>query len=247
MTRLGIAGVLALLLGTVLTGPSAGASTAADPLAGAPAVGQCSDMSMRELRQETYAEAPVDCAGAHTAEVVAVATMPDGVGYGVKPAKLLRIAIRACRPAVQQRVGASSLALRLTAYEVGYFLPTKAQRAAGARWLRCDVTLRGGKRLVPLPASLEVGSFPFSRAVSRCLGGRKLLVTSCSQRHSYRSTAAMKVRGKRYPSRDAWLRIGGRHCPSAVRTPRDYRFTWSSKAAWQTGDKSLVCYSRSRR
>lgn len=245
--RLGIASVLTVLLAGTLTALGAGTASAADPLAGAPAVGQCSDMSRKELGQASYTEAPVDCAGPHTAEVVAVATMPDGVGYGVGIGKLTRIAIKACRPAVQQRVGASGLGLRLTAYEVVFFVPTKAQRAAGARWLRCDVALRGGKRLLTLPGDLAVGEFPFPTAVSRCLVGRQLLATACSQRHSYRSTAAMKVRGKRYPERAAWLRIGRRACPSAVRTPRDYRFTWSSRAAWQTGDKTLVCYSRSRR
>lgn len=41
-------------------------------------------------------EAPVDCAGPHSAEVVAVGAIPEGVGYDASRARLTRIALRTC-------------------------------------------------------------------------------------------------------------------------------------------------------
>ena len=69
-TSAALLGLLAAAL-TIATGPSAGA---ADPLYQAPVVGQCSDMSRAELDLPSFVEAPVDCAGPHTAQVTAVAS-----------------------------------------------------------------------------------------------------------------------------------------------------------------------------
>jgi hypothetical protein len=240
-TSTALVGLLAAALSTVGT-PS---STAADPMLGAPAVGQCFDMGREELELAAHPEAPVDCAVPHTAQTVAVTTMPDGLAYEDDKG-LLRFALETCYPAQRTALRTNALGARLTAYSIGFFGPTPEQQAAGARWLRCDLVLTHDQELLPLPDTLRLGRFPFADKVSRCLAGRDFHVAVCSEPHTYRATAAMKVKLRKYPSTREWKRIGTQRCRRAT-TSRTYRFSWSSKDAWRAGDKALVCYTKTRR
>jgi hypothetical protein len=242
--RLGLSAAVAALVAATLTTVTAPAN-AADPTFGAPAVGQCFDMDVEELAAASYVEAPVDCAGTHTARTIAVALLPDDLAYA-STGKLTRFALETCFPAQRKVLRTSLLGMRMSAYNVGYFLPTPEQQAAGARWLRCDLVLGGGTTLEPLPAKVALGKLPYKRSVSRCLTGGDFLLTVCSSRHSFRATAAIKVKASRFPSEKAWKRIGTQRCRSAV-TSRSYRFGWPSKPAWKAGDRALICYSKSRR
>lgn len=241
--RLGTSAALLGLLAAALTTFSAPAG-AADPLFQAPVVGQCSAMTRAELDLPTYAGAPVDCATPHTSQVIAVATLPDGLTYDSPD--LVDLALETCYPAQREALGTNVLGAHLTAYAIGWFGPTPEQQAAGARWLRCDLVLHGGTELTALPAKLDVGKYPFKKSVSRCLAGRDFLVTTCSAKHTYRATAAIKIKAKRYPSEKAWKRIGTQRCRNAT-TSRTYRFSWASKDDWKVGDKTLVCYTQTRK
>lgn len=241
--RLGTSTAIAALVGAVLTVGTAPA-TAADPTYGAPAVGQCYDMDLEELAADSYVEAPVDCAGTHTARTIAVAQLPAGLAYG-SLARLTRFTLETCFPVQRRALGTSMLGMRLSAYALGYFIPTPEQQAAGARWVRCDLVL-GAATLEPLPARTKLGEPPYGKSVARCLTGGDFRVTVCSEEHAFRATAAIKVKTSRFPSEKAWERIGTRRCRSAVRS-RSYRFGWPSKAAWKAGDHALVCYSKTRR
>jgi len=241
--RLGLsAAVVALVTATLATGTTP--ARAADPNHGAPAVGQCFDMDVDELAAASYTEAPVDCAGVHTARTIVVAQLPADLTYD-RLAPLTRLALDRCLPEQRKVLRTTLLGMRLSAYGIGYFIPTPEQQAAGARWLRCDLVL-GGASLEPLPARLALGRFPYDTSVSRCLTGRDFRLTVCSNPHAFRATAAIKVKASRFPGEKAWNRLGTQRCRSAV-TSRTYRFGWPSKAAWQAGDRALVCYSRSRR
>lgn len=241
--RLGLSAAAAALVAATLSAVAAPAS-AADPSLGAPAVGQCFDMDVEELAAASYVEAPVDCAGTHTARTIAVALLPDDLAYA-STGKLTRFALETCFPAQRKVLRTSLLGMRISAYNVGYFLPTPDQQAAGARWLRCDLVL-GGASLEPLPAKVALGKLPYKKSVSRCLTGGDFLLTVCSSRHAFRATAAIKVKASRFPSEKAWKRIGTQRCRGAV-TSRSYRFGWPSKPAWKAGDRALICYSKSRR
>ena len=239
-TSAAILGLLAAAL-TIATGPTAGA---ADPLYHAPVVGQCSDMSRAELDLSSYGEASVDCAGPHTAQVTAVAALPEGLAYDSPD--FTELAVGTCNAAQREATGASKLGIKLTAYAIGFFVPTAEQQAAGARWLRCDLVLLGGTELTPLPGKLDVGKYPHKKAVSRCLAGRDFLVTTCDAKHTFRATAAIKVKGKKYPKEKAWQRLGTDRCRSAT-SSRTYRFSWPSKVDWKVGDRALVCYTQTKK
>jgi hypothetical protein len=241
--RLGLSAAVAALVAATLTTGTAPAN-AADPTYGAPVVGQCFDMDVEELAANSYVEAPVDCAGTHTARTIVVAQLPADLTYD-RFASLTRFALKTCFPEQRKVLRTSMLGMRLSAYNIGYFIPTPEQQAAGARWLRCDLVL-GGASLEPLPAKLALGKPPYKKSVSRCLTGRDFRLTVCSDKHTFRATAAIKVKASRYPSEKAWKRIGTQRCRSAV-TSRSYRFGWPSKAAWKAGDRALICYSKTRR
>lgn len=247
-TRLGIGAAVAALLTAALTtlGPtSAGAtSLAQDPLLGAPVAGQCFDMDPDELTQPTYPEAPIDCTLPHTARTLAVAQLPDELAYDSPD--LDGFALETCFAAQREALGLKNMAkVSLTAYYIGYFVPSPEQQAAGARWLRCDLVLGQVKELHPLPDDLTVGKKP-KKAVARCLTGRDFRVTVCADKHTYRATGAIKVSGKKFPSQKKWQKLGNTMCVRAV-TTRQFRFGWPSEAAWDAGDKTLTCYSKTKK
>lgn len=240
-TGAAVTGLLAAAL-TALAAPSAGA---ADPAYQAPTVGQCFDMSRDELDQANYTEAAVDCGGAHTSQVIAVAQLPADLSYD-SAADVTEFALETCYPVQRTILGTSRSRVRLTAFDLGYFTPTVEQQAAGARWLRCDLVLTSDDTLKPLPGRLKVGTYPFKKSVSRCLAGRDFHVVVCADPHTFRATSALKVKASRYPKEKAWQRIGTQRCRTAT-SSRSYRFSWPSKVGWKVGDRSLVCYSQTRR
>jgi hypothetical protein len=242
--RLGLGAAVCGLVVGALTMLAAPATAAADPAYQAPVVGQCFDMSAAELAESSYSEAAVDCGAPHTSQVIAVVQVPADVSYDGRD--LAEFALQSCYPAERRVLGTSTRGVHLTAFDLGYFGPTAEQQAAGARWLRCDLVLAGGDELLPLPRSLEVGSFPFRKSVSRCLAGKDFHVTACTTTHTHRAAAALKVEQERYPSGKAWQRIGTERCRNAVST-RSYRFSWPSQVGWKVGDRTLVCYSQARR
>ena len=244
-TRLGIGTAVAALIAAALTTITPTIAGAQDPMLGAPVAGQCFDMSPEELSQPTYPEAAIDCALPHTAQVVGVAVLPDDLTY--EDRGLEQFALESCYAAVRQAIGVKNMrALNLTAYNLGYFAPAPELQAAGARWLRCDLVLGHLAELHVLPAKLDVGRFPYAKGVSRCLTGRDFHVTVCSEKHTYRATAAITIPGRKFPNEKTWQRLGDKRCLRGV-TSRQFRFGWPSKASWKAGDHTLTCYSRTKR
>ena len=188
----------------------------------------------------------MDCAAEHTSQVIAVAQLPDGLTYE-GTAALTTFALETCYPAQRKVLGTSQLGVRLTAFNLGYFGPTAEQQAAGARWLRCDLVLGNGDKLLPLPGRLKVGRFPFSTKVV-ALPGRPRL-----PRHRLRQEAHLP----RHRPRSRWTQSATRprrrgsasateRCRGAT-SSRTYRFSWPSKLGWKVGDHTLVCYTQTRR
>lgn len=242
--RLGISAAISALVAAAFTTISTPPAGAADPMLGAPTVGQCFDLSVAELAEPAYPEAAVDCAASHTAQTIAVTTIPDGMDYSGN--RFFTFALETCYRAQRKAIGTNLVSAQLTAYSIGFFGPTTEQQAGGARWLRCDLILVDKKNLLPLPGDVEVGDSPFRDEVARCLAGRDFEMTVCAKRHTFRATGAVKVRGTRYPSEKAWSQLGAERCRSRT-SSRSYRYSWPSKLAWKAGNKTLVCYTKTRR
>ena len=257
MTRSGRTRTLAALgaaLALVVGAPAYAGGTPTGQRAKAvarPAVGECRSLTATQAGADSDASDPIDCAAPHNSRVIAVPHLPRGVTYDDldTTTKVLRTAAQLCYPAFRSALGQNDLVRSRTAYAFLFFVPTAQQRAAGARWLRCDLTLRQGAGLADLPTdrqpALRRAAVPAN--VRRCLTGAHHLATTCGQKHGYRETGAFKVDLTTFPGRKRMLQIGRNRCPALVSTDRDFLFSWAPEEAFDLAhDRSVVCYSRTK-
>ena len=185
--------VLAAVLAVAgLVAASAPTAQAADPLAGAPAVGTCHDVGIKQAMKDSLAAAPVACSADHT--LVTTAVVPVTAEGKLTDAKILDDVSAACGRHTDQRVGGQVLRRALTLYRTFLFLPSAAQQQAGARWVSCHVAIGDSKGLNDLPETLPKATKKPAKSVARC-ATRTSFVT-CAERHTHRATIAVFVRAK---------------------------------------------------
>ncbi len=158
-------------------------------------------------------------------------------------ARIAKVALKDCYPTITAALGGTVELRAQSAYRLAYFVPSKAQRKAGARWIRCDLILGVGP-LAALPPSYALTDPP-ADGVAACLDGRGS-VRACTKRHVFRTIGAVAVDRKRYPSDGAFTSIGGRKCRAAYGKKTAY-LTWPSKMVWKQGERAITCYKRSSR
>ncbi len=242
--------LLAVVL--MLLAPLAAVVATAGPAQAGPAfqqprVGECRALTMEEFNRKSNNEAPIDCSEPHTSRVIDTVRLPNGVGWGASIQRLTGIATRMCNPAWNEALGSSFRSRAMTAYSAGWFMPTKAQRERGARWIRCDLVLRAGSALANLPTDNvpALGAPPHPDRIAACLKARTLVKTICSRRHAWRATGTFVIRQEAYPSARQFRRAALRRCPSRVSTDS---FAWQFRGAilWRQGDHVVGCYSHRR-
>lgn len=221
------------------------------PSSGKPSVGQCRSLTMAQASAATNTSGPSGCSAAHNDRVIGVPSLPKGVSYGElkSPAKVNTMAVRLCYPFFRGALGQNDQVRDSSAYSFLYFVPTAKQRSNGARWLRCDLTLRHGTSLGNLPTDHKpaLAKKRLPAKVKRCLAGKALVTTTCSMGHQYRVAGAVKIPIKRYPGRHKMVKIGRSRCPGITTTDADFRFTWPGKTVWNVArDHTLVCYNANR-
>jgi len=237
----------------MLLAPLAGVVATAGPAQAGPAfqeprVGECRALTFDEFMRNSNNEAPIDCSQPHSSRVIDTIRLPKGVGWGASTQQLTNIATRMCNPAWNEALGSSFRSRAMTAYSAGWFMPTKAQRERGARWIRCDLVLRAGSALANLPTDNvpALGAPPHPNNVAACLKARTLVKTVCSRRHAWRATGTFVIHQKAYPSSGQFRRAAVRRCPSLVNTGA---FAWQfrGKVLWRLGDHTVGCYSHTHR
>ena len=217
---------------------------------GQPAVGQCRQLALSQIGKASNQTAPISCAEAHNSRVIAVPTLPKGVGWHdlMKGGRVYAQAVSLCYPAFRATLGQTNAVRDRTAYTWLYFIPTDQQRAAGQRWIRCDLALHHASQYAALPNDHVPAlndSSPAAR-VARCLRqvNGSLLTTSCSATHSYRATGTFSVSRTRYPGKITLLQLGRSRCPSMVRSDSNFRWTWNNRTIWNRGhNHTVVCYT----
>jgi len=236
--------LLAPLAGVVV---SAGAAQAG-PAFEEPAVGECRVLTSDEALRKSNNEAPIDCSQAHTSRVIATGRLPRGVSWSAPMRQLKRIFTRTCDPAWKAALGRTYRSRAMTAYTWAWFMPTKAQRAQGARWIRCDLILLGGRKLDPLPTDAQpaLGAQPHPSRIAACLGPASLRDTACTNRHAFRATGTFVIHQKAHPTARQLERAARRKCPSRV-SSRVFLWFDHGPDRWQLGDHVVICYSRTRR
>lgn len=233
--------VLALALTGALTAAGGTASAAEpDPMAGAPAVGSCFDVTIKQGMGDRLNEAPVPCSADHTLLTSAVVEVPAGVD--ITDAGDVDDAVE-CASARERLVGKDPRQRALTLYYDFMFLPTADQVAAGARWASCHVAVWDAKGLNDLPQTLPKLKKKPADAVARCLSAGRKTVT-CAEKHAYRATVAVfvKASGSDKAVERAMKTKGPRTC--LPRTGRTGLYGWYR----YTDTKVLVtCYTRTTR
>ena len=211
----------------------------------APAVGECRNIDLATASQASDTTSPVDCSTTHTTRVIAVGHLPDSVEWS-QDAAVEKAAIRACQPAWNQALGRTLPVRDMSAYTWFWFRPTKDQRTHGARWIRCDLALWGGTKILALPTDKTpaLDQPPLSNKVARCLTPRTFYATACSHKHAFRATGAFTMTSSTFPGAKKIAAAAMRKCPSRVSSD-SYRWSYKAKPVWNVGkDHVVVCYSK---
>jgi hypothetical protein len=213
-----------------------------------PQVGDCHAYGWKAAVKEHETSDTVNCNQAHTTRVIAVHDLPAGKSWGdFDLVQLSNLSGRYCYPRLWDALGRTHKVQDMSAYTYFWYTPTKAERQAGARWIRCDIALQAGRHLLDLPTdtapALPSGTLP--KTISRCLTARGPLTTTCSHRHAYKAKGAFTMAVKSYPGPRKLERIAVRHCGRFVHT-RGWYWTTHGEAAFRQGDHVMVCYAQTR-
>ncbi|WP_370248944.1 septum formation family protein [Nocardioides sp.] len=185
-----VVAALAMALALVVV-PGARAG-AADPLDGAPAQGTCYNLTPEQAAATTL-PAPVPCTEPHTHWVGRSLAAPDGLELKAGP-KLDSFSITVCDRGRRELVGTDDRAWALSAYRTFYFLPTRAQRSAGSRWVTCLVAVVAGNGFVTTRAETPepTDALPLPQSITSCQNARVQIVP-CSKPHRARGVAGETI------------------------------------------------------
>jgi hypothetical protein len=237
------------------TRSSPAASSARSPAAGdvppPPKVGQCRNTPARALRPEVWVDSTpvVDCSKPHTLETAVV----------IKPVEKLTLAqarqlAASCETPVVDYLGISFPAVRTIDDQITYW-PSRAQRAAGQNWLRCDVGVQAttGRHLATERGSLRgaVGSDPvrFQMCIDQLPDlTREQPLTSCKKPHRAEVLpTGLEWDVSHYPSPAALAKRGRSDCSTLISRRQDRRslvitVEWQSKDQWSGGTLYGRCW-----
>ncbi|HET6152705.1 MAG TPA: septum formation family protein [Marmoricola sp.] len=204
-----------------------------------PKVGQCRDLTAAQGDPMANNSPTVPCSSPHTTYTFAVPNLARGVdAKHLSAAKFLTAGVDACTPRWHKFLGRSWGIEDQTMFSYMFFAPTKAQRAHGARWVRCDLILQSGGDINVLPAAHRpLLQGPLSNSVRRCRNQGGVYVT-CDQTHVTRTAAFFNVMSKKRPTPTQFIRLGEKNCPVGDRA----FFGWPNKYNWALGDRAEVCY-----
>lgn len=176
---------------------------APDPMAGAPAVGECSTMTFEDAVGRSAPDLQVPCKGRHTTVVTGVGQLPEDVTWD-QDGEVYAAVQEACDPGWQAVTSVDHLLYRQSAYQEFWFYPTAEQRDAGARWFRCDLArVQGADLLTTRGETLPKVKPRLHDTVRRCMDA-SYRGTVCFARDAvWRSKSAYWLR---VPKRDARAR-----------------------------------------
>lgn len=207
-----------------------------------PEVGSCHDLTMAEAYEESDPDPAVACNARHTTATVAVvmldaapADWADGSTY---PASVWRT----CGEAYEAALGDNPKVIRRSAHSWFWFSPTRVQREAGALWVRCDVGLLGGDKLLPIPENLTLGGLPLPDSRAKCRKGKaaNYAYTACSQAHKFRAKLSIKYPHASFPGVRRSKAFALKKCRARATAPFFYEWV-ETRGQWRNGYRHAVC------
>lgn len=246
MRRLRVAVALGLVtsLAAVSVPPAARAGTVdITP----PAVGSCHDLTFDEALSSSDPDPAIECSTRHTSltlQVVDYEAPPDWREWD----KISRRLWVPCNKALIERVGYADW-VQKSAYRVTFFRPTKAQRDAGAAWVRCDaVVLAGPHSLGKVPGRhMGMGGLGPMDQVAKCRRGKRddYAMVICTRPHEFFAQWTPGMRGDHYPGVRAAKKFAADKCMDLVGDPAGgdpFLYEWvPNRLYWRAGYRSAVC------
>ncbi|HUQ00791.1 MAG TPA: septum formation family protein [Aeromicrobium sp.] len=215
------------------------ATTSAPAYLAEPKVGECHDLSLKAIAAASDTKKPVPCTAKHTTQTVAVVTAPPEAGKGSQDARGFAVGA-ACGDGFKKVVGGDSKTRAKSLYSLAWFMPTKAQRARGAKWMRCDVTLSDERHAYPLSGKVPLLDDGAKKGEIRCgrlrPGSGTWEFVPCTTRHQFKPDKLIEAepgttwKQARKAATKACLAEGG-------------LATWSLPEQWGIGDRWYVCWS----
>jgi Septum formation len=228
----------------------------------APAVGECRNLTYRDISVFYNDTQSTPCSESHTAYTFAVVRLSNRVAFNgveIQNDAVQSAAADKCHAAFRKFIGGDDESRALARLTVTYFLPRQAGFNLGAHWVRCDVVaLKYPQVLASLPSSLQ-GFLDSSGALTTygvCAHGKPgvSLLVMCSEPHRYRALAAIRLGGANaaYPGAQATVNLGTRRCQHLVAKQLGvsggftYTWTYPSTADWAAGQRFGYCWNETR-
>jgi hypothetical protein len=233
--------VVACLAGCEVAGlrpadkPATKSAAPAKPYLGGPKVGECHDLTPKQIQAESDTKKPVPCSSKHTTRTVAVVDAPPKSGS--EDVQTFRVG-EACAEGYKTVVGGDAKTRVKTLYSLAWFHPTKAQKAKGAKWMRCDVTLTDPKRAYPLESTVPFLDGKPTKDEQRCGDlsagdGVRWEFVPCSADHLFVPKKYVEAaEGVTFDQAEA----------EAKKACDDGLYIWSTPEQWGIGDRFYVCW-----
>ena len=219
--------------------PSASPTSAAPAYLAEPKVGDCHKLSLKEIAAESDTKKPVDCSEKHTARTIAVVSAPAAATRGSDNAKAYAVG-KACGPALNEILGADAETRAKTLYSLAWFMPTKAQKAKGSKWMRCDVTLTDQRHAYALKTEtpfLDGEPSAKERVCGRINPDKEDAweLVPCAVKHQFVPRRYIPVEpGTAFKDAEAGAEEAcEKHGPL---------FTWSHAEKWGSGERFYICW-----
>jgi len=227
----------------------------------APDLGACRNLTVEEAAQPSNAGRTVECSAEHTAQTIAVGSLPTRLHDAAYDApELETFAYRKCTKAFVKLLGADESQAMRSILTWAWFRPSVKAWASGARWYRCDI-LGGGlesAQLLALPTNLKGILGNPDDAWLACATGPEVdgsVKVPCSTVHDWRAVSTIKLGepDDPYPG-DRIAEVTTRdYCSQSVGAwlgyPDDYDFgyTWFHETEWAAGNRRSVCWAKTSR
>jgi hypothetical protein len=222
------------------TATAAPTTPAAPAYLAEPKVGECHNLTAKQISGAADTQKPVPCSARHTTVTVAVVTGSKETNEGKGNARTFAVG-KACGPGFIKVLGGDSKTRAKTLYSLAWFNPTKAQTAKGAKWLRCDVALTAVNHAYPIRGKeplLADGPTDNELACGRRADSEVAawIFVPCATKHQFEADTFVQAdpstsfTDAEKAAKKACLLKGG-------------LYSWSHADQWGIGDRWYVCWN----
>ena len=225
----------------------------------APKVGKCYDLTYKESLQGTSNADPVPCKDKHTSVTIFVGEFDpivDGHLLAVDSDEVQAQIAKVCPTKVDDWVGGSVDAQRLSRFKATWFSPTLAESEAGAGWFRCDLVAKGGeKSLVRLTETKDALDDPavldtYGTCSTTDPGSEKkeFEAVACSEPHSWQAVSVIDINKDAAYLGPPAQELADEACKAQAQqrssNPLEIKwsFQWPSKEEFDAGQRYGLCW-----